>query len=388
MCDLVRDAMEQGALGVGSALIYAPAAWASHAEVKALALAAAEYGGAYFSHVRSESGGLLEAIDEVIDIARATRAHAQIWHLKAAGAAHWPRMDDVIARIEHAHAEGLDVGANMYPYTSAASGLDAAMPLWVQEGGHRAWVTRLRDPAIRARVEREIARAGEGWDNLYVAAGSADNVRLLGFRSPAMQRHVGRTLAEVACERHRTAEATVIDLVIEDDSRVTVAYEMMSEENVARQLALPWVGLGSDEEALAPRGVFLKHRPHPRAYGTFARFLGHYVRDRGVATLADAIRRLTSMPARQLKLTDRGEIAAGRFADLVVFDPARIADRATFADPHQFAEGVEHVFVNGRCVLREGSITGARPGRVVRGPGYGRLRAVTPALGELPKAAG
>lgn len=388
MCDLVRAAMEEGALGVGSALIYAPAAYARTPELLALARAAAEYGGGYFSHVRSETHGLVEAIDEVIAIARATGRHAEVYHLKAAGELHHSRMDEAIAHIEAARSAGVNVSANMYPYIAGASGLDAAMPPWVQEGGHRAWVTRLRDPLVRARVIAEIRSPGAGWDNLYAAAGSARNVMLLGFRSPAMQRLTGRTLADVARERGVTPEDALIDLVIEDDSRVTVAYFMMSEANVARQLALPWITLGSDEESLAPRGSFLRHHPHPRAYGTFARFLGYYVRDRGVATLADAIRRLTSLPAANLGIRDRGTLAVGHYGDVVVFDPASIRDHATFADPHRFASGVKHVFVNGRIVLRDGEMTGARPGRVVRGPGWRRGARPIETSAELPKAAG
>lgn len=388
MCDLVRAAMEEGALGLGSALIYAPAAYASRAELESLAKAAAEYGGGYFSHVRSETAGLVAAVDEVIAIARATGAHAEIYHLKAAGADHHHAMDEVIRHIEQARSDGLDVSANMYPYTAGASGLDAAMPPWVQEGGHRAWVARLRDCRVRERVLAEMRRPDPGWDNLYAAAGSAERVLLLGFRSAKLRRHTGRTLAEVAAERGTSPEETMLDLVIEDDSRVTVAYFMMSEDNVRRQLGLPWVTLGSDEESLAPRARFLKAHPHPRAYGTFARFLGRYVRDQNVATLADAIRRLTSLPARNLRIADRGTLATGCFADIVVFDAQQIRDHATFAQPHQFATGVRHAFVNGRCVLRDAEITGVRPGRVIRGPGW-KNQPVRPAsVVDLPKAAG
>lgn len=388
MCDLVRAAMEEGALGVGSALIYAPAAYARTAELLALAHAAAEYGGGYFSHVRSEMHGLLEAIDEVNTIARATTRHAEIYHLKAAGETNHSLMNEAIARIDAARESGVDVSANMYPYVAGASGLDAAMPPWVQEGGHRAWVTRLRDPAIRARVLEDIRSPGKDWDNLYAAAGSPENVTLLGFRQPAMQRLTGRTLADVARERGVTPEDALIDLVLEDDSRVTVAYFMMSEANVARQLAVPWITLGSDEESLAPRGSFLRHRPHPRAYGTFARFLGHYVRDLGVATLADAVRRLTSLPASNLGIRERGMLKVGNYGDVVVFDPESVRDHATFAEPHRFATGMKHVFVNGRIVLRDGEMTGARPGRVVRGPGWRRGAQPVETSAELPKAAG
>lgn len=388
MCDLVRTAMEEGAFGVGSALIYAPAAHATSDELLALARAAAEYGGGYFSHVRSETSGLLAAVDEVIAIARATGAHAEIYHLKAAGADHYSAMEDVIRRIEQARACGVDVSANMYPYTAGASGLDAAMPPWVQEGGHRAWIARLRDVRVRERVIREMRDPDPGWDNLYAAAGSAERVLLLGFRSAKLRRYTGRTLADVALERGTSPEETMLDLVIEDDSRVTVAYFMMSEENVRRQLALPWVTLGSDEESLAPRARFMKAHPHPRAYGTFARFLGKYVRDERIATLPDAIRRLTSLPAANLRIVERGLLRERYFADVVLFDAREVRDHATFAQPHQFASGMRHVFVNGRCVLRDGEITGARPGRFIRGPGWKKQVERPRSVVDLPKAAG
>ncbi len=382
MAELVRDAMREGALGVGSALIYAPASCATRGELLALASAAAEFGGAYFSHVRSETAGLVDAVQEVIDIARATGMHAEVYHLKAAGREHWPLIDVVIERIERARADGVDVSANMYPYTVAATGFDAAMPPWVQAGGAEAWFARLADPVQRGRVLREIAAPGNGWENLYHAAGSPERVVLLGLRSERLRHFNGRTLADVARTRGRSPEETIVDLVLEDRSRVTAAFELMSADNVRRQLALPWVAIGSDAEAMAPRGSFLGERPHPRAYGSFARFLGHYVRDHGVVPLSEAIRRLTSMPAAHLKLRGRGRLALDHFADVVVFDPARIADHATLADPHLFASGVAHVLINGQPVLRDGALTGIRPGRFVRGPGYR-----SESLG-LPRAAG
>lgn len=385
MCELVRAAMREGALGVGSALIYSPGCFASAAELRALAAAAAECGGIYATHVRSETRRLVEAVDEALEIARATGVHVEIYHLKAAGRENWPRLAAVLGRIEAARAAGLDVGANMYPYTACATGFDATMPPWVQEGGHHAWLARLREPSIRARVEREIAQPRGDWENLYAAAGAPENVLLLGFQREALQGLAGRTLAEVARERGRTPEQTIVDLVLEDESRVTVAYFVMAEENVRRQLARPWVSIGSDEEALAPRGEFLRVRPHPRAYGAFARVLARYVRELGVLSLAEAIRRLTSLPAASLRLEGRGQLRVGHFADLVVFDPARVQDHATYADPHRFASGVEHVLVNGQAVLAHGALTAARPGRFVRGPGW---RARTAALPELPKAAG
>jgi N-acyl-D-amino-acid deacylase len=386
MCAQVRVAMREGALGVGSALIYAPASCASHDELRALALAAAEYGGGYISHIRSESTQLLAAIDEVIDIARATRRHAEIYHFKVAGESHWPLLEPAIARIEAARAEGLDVSANMYPYLEAASGLDASMPPWVQEGGHAAWVARLRDPVVRRRLIDEIRAPASDWENLYQLAGGAEHVRLLGFRNPALRALAGQTLAAVAAQRGCDAETTLVDLVIEDDSRVTAAYALMSEHNLRRQIALPWMGLCSDEESLAPRAPFLAHRPHPRAYGSFARFLGRYARDAALVPLATAVHRMTGLPARQLGLRDRGLLQAGCWADVVVFDAARIVDHASFEAPQRFATGVAHVLVNGVPVLRDGVVTGARPGRAVRGPGWRGPAAA--AAQDLPRAAG
>ena len=382
MCELVRAAMREGALGLGSALIYAPAAWADTAELRALAAAAAEFGGAYSTHLRSESDGLLVALAEALEIARSNRQHLELHHLKAAGRGNWPLLAPALRMIEAAHADGCSVAANMYPYDTAASGLDAAMPLWCQEGGHREWLARLRQPQIRARVEQEILAAGANWENFYAAAGSADLVRVLGLRNPALRRYTGWTIAEIARERGQRPEAAIVDLVLEDDSRVAAAYTLMSEANIERQLTRPWVSICSDEVALAPRGMFLSHHPHPRAYGSFARFLGRYVRDKQLLPLAEAVRRLTSLPAANLKLPDRGRLVPDAWADLVVFDPARIADLASFAAPHQFARGMQQVFVNGVAVLRDGVMSGARPGRIVRGPGW-QDRGM-----ELPRAAG
>jgi N-acyl-D-amino-acid deacylase len=385
MCGLVRAAMREGALGVGSALIYAPGAYAQEPELTALAAAAAELGGGYITHLRSESNAVLAALDEALRIAEVTRAHTEIYHLKVAGEANWPLLDEVIARIEAARARGLDVSANAYPYTAAATGFDAAMAPWVQEGGTEAWLARLRDPSIRARVVAEMSRPGEGWENLYAAAGSAERVWLMGFRSEPLRRYQGLTLAEVARRRGRSPEETVVDLVLEDRSRGTAAYFLTSEANVSRVLALPWVSLCTDEEALAPREPFRAHRPHPRAYGAFARFLGHFARDAGIASPGEAIRRLTSLPARNFRLEGRGTLTAGAFADIVAFDPGQIADLATYDDPHRFARGMQHVFVNGMHVLRDARMTGAKPGRFVRGPGY---RASGDAAAPWPRAAG
>ena len=367
---LVRGSMREGALGVGSSLIYTPATFADTDELVALAHAAAESGGMYISHIRNEGDRLLEAVDELIEIARRAGCPAEIYHLKQAGEANWPKLDDVISRVEAARAEGLAITADMYPYTAGATGLDAAMPPWCQEGGHARWVARLRDPATRARVIAEMRRPARDWDNLYRSAGSAANVLLLQFKNRALKPLTGKTLAEVATMRGTTPEEAALDLVVEDDSRVGCAYFLMSERNVHRQVGLPWMSFGSDAGSLAPEGPFLLSNPHPRAYGTFARVLGHYVRDGAAASLRDAVRRLTSFPARNLKLKDRGLLSRGSFADVVAFDPIRIRDHATYAEPHRFATGVEHVLVNGVAVLKDAAPTGATPGRVVRGPGY------------------
>ena len=367
---LVATAMQEGALGVGSSLIYAPSFYAKTDELTALVAEAAKYGGGYISHMRSEGGTFLEALEELIGISRATGARAEVYHLKAAGKNNWPKMAQAIARIEAARKEGLPISANMYPYPAGATGLDASMPPWVQEGGLDAWVKRLQDPAIRKRVLREMRTPTKDWENLMLAAGSPERLLLLGFKSEKLKPLTGKTLGEVARMRGRSPEDTAIDLVIEDRSRVGTAYFLMSEENVTLGLSQPWVSLGSDAEAAAPEGVFLLSSTHPRAYGSFARFLGKYVRDEKVTTLPDAIRRLTRLPAENWKLRDRSCLDAGCYADLVIFDPATIADHATFAQPHQLSTGVRDVFVNGEQVLRDGEPTPARPGRVVRGPGW------------------
>ena len=370
MQDLVRGAMKEGALGVGSSLIYAPAAYAKTDELLALAKAAGEYGGGYISHLRSEGDRLLEALDELIHIARDANVRAEVYHLKAAGRNNWPKMRDAIARIEAAREKGLHITADMYTYTAGATGLDAAMPPWVQAGGLDAWIERLKKPDIRARVLREMRTPSAEWESLYRAAGSPDRVILIGFKSEKLKPLTGKTLADVARMRGVSAEDAAIDLVIEDGSRVSTAYELMSEENVKLGLSQPWVSIDSDEAAPAPEGVFLLSNPHPRAYGSFARFLGRYVREHEVATLADAIRRMTRLPAESFKLKDRGCLDPGCHADIVVFDPATITDHATFEQPHRYATGVVHVWVNGVQVVRDGEHTGAKPGQVVRGPGW------------------
>ena len=366
---LVAQAMEDGALGLGTSLIYAPAFYASTEELVALARVAGEHGGRYISHIRSEANRLEEAVDELIHIAREAQIPAEIYHLKAAGRSNWDKLDSVIEKVEAAREEGLDISADMYTYTAGSTGLDAAMPPWVQEGGYESWVERLRDPATRKRVVREMTTPTDDWENLYLAAG-ADKTLLVGFKNEELKPLTGKTLAEVAEERGKSPEDTAIDLVIEDGSRVQVVYFLMSEENVARQVGLPWVAFGSDAASMAPEGVFLESSTHPRAYGNFARLLGKYVREEGAASLEDAIRRLTSFPAENLKLRDRGRLDPGHFADVVVFDPRTIGDHATYESPHTYSTGVVHVFVNGEQVLRDGEHTGAKPGRVVRGPGF------------------
>jgi len=369
MCVLARRAMEEGALGVGSALIYAPAFYAETDELIALARAVAPYGGRYVTHMRSEGNRLFEAVEEVIAIARAANAPAEIYHLKAAGEGNWDKLERVIARIEQVRAEGLDLTADMYTYVAGATGLDAAMPPWVQEGGYDAWAGRLRDPELRRRVIEEMQRPTDEWENFFVAA-RPEGMLLVEFRNPKLREYVGKTLDEVAALRGTTPAETALDLVVEDGSRVGTVYFLMSEENVERQIALPWVSFGSDAAAPAPEGVFLAANPHPRAYGNFARLLARYVRERRVIPLEEAVRKLTSLPARTLKLRGRGSLLEGYFADVVVFEPATVQDHATFAEPHRLATGVRHVLVNGVPVLEDGRHTRATPGRVVRGPGW------------------
>lgn len=370
MQDLVREAMREGALGVGSSLIYAPAFYAETDELVALMQAAAEYDGRYISHMRSEGNRLLESVDELIEIAERAGTGAEIYHLKASGDKNWDKMDAVIAKVEAARERGLDITADMYNYTAGATGLDASMPPWVQAGGLEEWIERLRDPAIRERLREEIATPSDDWENLYLSAGGADKLLLIGFRNPELKPLTGMTLAEVAEQRGTPPIDTMMDLVVEDGSRVGTVYFMMSEDNIRQKIAQPWMSFGSDAESSAPEGVFLLSSTHPRAYGNVARLLGKYVREENVITLAEAIRRLTRLPAENLKIQERGSLEIGHYADVVVFDPATITDHATYDDPRQFATGVSDVIVNGVPVLREGMHTGALPGRVVRGPGY------------------
>jgi N-acyl-D-amino-acid deacylase len=366
---LVDQAMREGALGVTTALIYTPAVFAGTDELIELAKVAAKYGGLYTAHMRSEGDRFLEAIDETLRIAREANIPVEIYHLKAAGESNWPKMQQAIARINAARAAGLQVTADMYNYTAGATGFDAAMPPWVQEGGVKAWIVRLKDPAIRARVIDEMRQPAKDWESLYRATGSPDRVLLLGFKTDALKPLTGKTLDEVARSRGTSPEDTIIDLIVADGTRVEVAYFLMSEDNVRREIAQPWMSFGSDAGSSAPEGVFLKSSTHPRAYGNFARLLGRYVRDEHVISLAEAVRRLTLLPATNLHLDRRGALRPDYYADVAIFDPATIADRSTYDSPRQYATGMKYVIVNGVTVLRDGEHTGALPGRVVLGPG-------------------
>ncbi len=369
MRKLVAQAMEEGALGIGSSLIYAPAFYAGTDELVAICEEAAKHGGMYISHMRSEGNRLLEAIDELIEISRRAKLPAEIYHLKAAGQQNWGKLDAVIKKVEEARASGLAITADMYTYPAGATGLDAAMPPWVQEGGLQAWIARMKDPASRERVKNEMATPTDAWENFFVAAGP-EQMLLVAFKNDKLKPLTGKTLAEVAKMRGKSPQETAMDLVIEDDSRVGTVYFLMSEDNIRRQIALPWLSFGSDAEAPTNEGVFLKNNPHPRAYGNFARLLGKYVRDEKVIPLEEAVRKLTSLPAANLKIRERGSLNPGYFADIAVFDPAKVQDHATFDKPHQYSTGVRHVFVNGIQVLKDGEPTGAKAGRVVRGPGW------------------
>ncbi|HXH92105.1 MAG TPA: D-aminoacylase [Thermoanaerobaculia bacterium] len=365
MQDITRKAMDDGAFGVASALIYAPGTFAKTPELISLAKVAGERGGIYISHMRSEGNRLIEAVDELITIAREAHVPAEIYHLKAAGQANWPKMDELIRHVDAARAAGLQVSADMYTYTAGMTGLDAAMPTWVQAGGYEEWRKRLQDPATRQRVIAEMRTQSDTWENLMMLAGGADRVLLVGFKSDALKPLTGKTLAEVAKMRGVSPEDAAIDLVIEDGTRVSTIYFLMSEDNLRKQIALPYVSFGSDADSSAPEGVFLKSSNHPRAYGNFANLLGKYVRDEHVILLAEAVRRLTSLPAQTLGIANRGLLAPGNFADVVVFDPNTIGAQSTYEKPMQFATGVVDVFINGTQVLQNGEHTGTKAGRVV-----------------------
>jgi N-acyl-D-amino-acid deacylase len=366
---LVKEEMEAGALGIGSSLIYAPAFYASTEELIELCKVAAAYHGKYISHIRSEGNRLLEAVDELIRISREANIPAEIYHLKAAGKGNWPKLDQAIGRIEAARSLGSKITADMYTYTAGATGLDASMPPWVLDGGYEAAYKRLSDPEMRKKIAQAIRTPSDDWENLYLAAGSPDRVQLVEFKSERLKPLTGKTLSEAAMLRGENPVDTIMNLVLEDRTRVGTVYFMMSEGNVRKEIALPWMSFGSDAASMAPVPPFTKSSTHPRAYGNFARVLGKYVRDDRVITIEDAVRKLSGLPAANLELDHRGLLAEGMFADVVVFDPAGIADRATFENPHQYAVGMKHVFVNGVHVLKDGEHTGATPGRALRGRG-------------------
>ncbi|MEJ7644612.1 MAG: D-aminoacylase [Chryseolinea sp.] len=370
MKTLARNAMEEGAMGIGASLIYAPANYSSTEELIALCKVASEYGGMYITHMRSEGNSILTAVDETIRIAKEANIPAEIYHLKLAGKNNWNKVDTVIMMINQANKSGLHLTANMYTYTAGATGLDAAMPPWVQEGGIHQWIKRMHDPQIRKKVIDEMKTPTDKWENLLLMAGSAENVMVVGFANDSLKRFMGKTLAEVARIHEKSPEETAMDLVMSDSTRVGTVYFMMSEDNIKKQLKLPYVSLGSDAESAAPEGAFLKSSTHPRAYGNFSRLFAKYVREEKVLTIQEAIRRLTSLPATNLKIKKRGLLRPGNFADIVIFDPEKIQDHATFEKPHQLATGMMYVLVNGTVVLDKGEHTGALPGRVVRGPGW------------------
>jgi len=369
MREIVRKEMEAGALGIGTSLIYPPAFYAKTDELIELCKVAAKYQGKYISHMRSEGNRLLEALDELIRISREAGIPAEVYHIKAAGQQNWSKIDNLLSHIEAAQNEGLKIRANMYTYTAAGTGLDACLPPWTEDGGYPALFKRLRDPATREKIAKEVKTPSNEWENLYLAAGSPDKILLVGFKSDKLKPLTGKSLAEAAKTRGKDPITTIMDLIAEDESRIDTIYFLMSEENVKKEMTKPWISFGSDEASQAWEGVFLKSNPHPRAYGNFARVLGKYVREEKVISLTDAVRRLSGLPATNLGLDHRGFIKEGMFADVVVFDPATIADRATFEKPHQYAVGMKQVFVNGVQVIKDGEHTGAKPGRALWGPG-------------------
>ena len=366
---LVRQEMEAGALGIGTSLIYPPAFYATTEELIELCKVAAQHGGSYISHMRSEGNRLFEAFDELVRIAREANIAAEVYHIKAAGQHNWKKLPELLTRVEAAQKEGLRVTANMYTYPAAGTGLTACLPPWTEEGGNPALFQRLRDPATREKIAAQVKQPSDEWENLYLAAGSPDKILLVGFKSEKLRPLIGKSLADVAKMRGKDPIEAIMDLIAEDESRIECIYFLMSEENVKKEVAKPWVTFGSDEASQAPEGAFLKSNPHPRAYGNFARLLGKYVREEKVITLNQAIHRLSGLPASRLGLKDRGLLKEGMFADVAVFDPAKVGDRATFAKPHQYAVGMVHVFVNGQQVLKDGEHTDAKPGRALRGPG-------------------
>ena len=370
MKQMVKEAMEDGALGVGSSLIYAPAFYSSTEELIELSKVASEYNGLYISHMRSEGNRLLQGVDELITIANEADIRAEIYHLKMSGKENWNKYDEVVKKIDSARTSGLSITTNMYTYIAGATGLDASMPPWVQEGGYEKWAERLQDSKIRRRVLKEMTNPTDEWENLMYSAGTPDNLLLVGFKNDSLRHYTGKTLTQVAKIHGKSPEETAMDLVIADGSRVGTVYFLMSEENIKKQVALPYMSFGSDASSLTPEGVFLNSSTHPRAYGNFSRLLGKYVRDEQIISIEEAVRKLTSLPASNLKIKKRGSLSKGYFADLAIFNPETIQDHATFSKPHQLSTGMIHVFVNGEQVLKNGKHTGAKPGRVVRGPGY------------------
>lgn len=370
MQNMVKEAMEGGALGVGSSLIYAPAFYSTTEELIALCKIASDYDGLYISHMRSEGNRLLQSVDELIRIADEADIRAEIYHLKMGGKENWNKYDEVVRKIDSARTAGLKITTNMYTYVAGATGLDASMPPWVQEGGYEKWAERLKKPKIRKRVLKEMKTQTDKWENLMAAAGNSDNLLLVGFENDSLRHYTGKTLTEIAKIHGKSPEETAIDMVIADGSRVGTVYFLMSEENLKKQIALPYMSFGSDAASQAPEGVFLNSNAHPRAYGNFSRLLGKYVRDEQIISIEEAVRKLTSLPASNLKIKKRGSLIKGYFADLAIFNPETIQDHATFTDPHQLSSGMIHVLVNGKQVLENGDHTGAMPGRVVRGPGY------------------
>ena len=366
---LVRQAMEEGALGVGSSLIYPPAFFASTEELIALCQEASKYGGMYISHMRSEGSRLYEAVQELIRIAREAHLPAEIYHLKAAGRDNWKKMDSVIRMVEQARREGLQITADMYLYTAGGTGLTATMPPSLQDGGFGKLRQRLQDPAVRKKLKAEMDAPTDKWENFYYAVGKPENILLVGFRQDSLKKYTGKSLADVARIRGTSPEETAMDLIVQDSTRIESIFFLMDEANVQKQVALPWVSFGSDEGSFAPEGVFLRFNPHPRAFGNFARVLGKYTRDEKRITLSEAIRKLSKLPATNLKIKKRGELKVGNYADVVIFDPAKVKDNASFEKPHQYASGMIHVLVNGVAVLKNGEHTGATPGRFVKGPG-------------------
>jgi N-acyl-D-amino-acid deacylase len=370
MCDLARQAMREGAVGLSTALIYPPASYAKTDEITAIARVVAEHGGMYISHLRSEGSFFLEGLEELLTIAREANIRAEIYHLKAGGRPNWHKMDEVIRRVDEARRAGMEITADMYLYPAGGTGLNSCLPPWVHDGGDEALLARIKDPATRERIKLEMNTPSDKWENMWQEVDSPDRILLAGFATDALKPLTGKTLAQVAAMRGTSPEDTLFDLLLEDGGRIFTMYFMMSEENIRKQVQLDWVSFCSDAESMSPEGVFLKSNPHPRAYGNFARLLGHYVRDEGLVTLQEAVRRLTSFPAHMLRIKERGALQPGHFADVVVFDPAQVRDHATFDAPHQFSTGMVHVFVNGVQVLKDGEHTGAKPGQVVRGPGW------------------